>query len=119
MPPDFVDKRLKFGNHHLEFGEVDEERVLGADGLPDPIGPDLAVIDAPGDPVVVRARLAEIGLHELERLVAHVKPGVEPERIHLCAGRRPDAVKLADRQVFHERRAYLRRYDVLAVWLAV
>ena len=58
-------------------------------------------------------------MHEIERLVAHVEASVQPEGIHLSAGRWPDAVKLANRQGFYERRSHLRRDDVLAVRLAV
>ena len=57
MSPDLVDQRLQFGRHGLESGEVAGKRVLGADRLPDPVRADLAVVDAPRDPVVVRAGL--------------------------------------------------------------
>src|ERR1700730_17979560 len=51
-------------------------------------------VDASGDPVVVVARVAKVGLHEFERLVAHVEAGVEPEGVHLGAGGRADAATL-------------------------
>ena len=119
MPPDLVDQRLQFDDHGVEVGEVGGERVFGADRFADPVGADLTVVDAPRDPIVIASGLAEIGLHEFERLVTHVEAGVEAEGVHLGAGRRPDAVKLADRQVFYERRPHLRRDDVLAIRLAV
>ena len=79
MPPNLVDKRLEFGGHYLKVGEVAGKGVLGADRLPDPVRADLAVVDAPRDPVVVRAGLAEVGLHELQRLIAHIEAGVKAE----------------------------------------
>ena len=79
----------------------------------------VAVVDAARDPVVVAAGLAEVRLHEVERLVAHVEAGAEPERVHLRARRRPDAVEFADRQRFDERWPHFRRDDELAVRLAV
>ena len=92
----------------LEFGEVAEERILGADRLADAVGADLPIVDASRDPVVVRAGLAEVGLHEFKRLIAHVEAGVKAERVHLRGGRRSDAVEFADRQGFDERRPHLR-----------
>jgi hypothetical protein len=65
--------------HRVELGEVHRERVLGAYGLPDPIRADFAIVDATRDPIVVRAGLAEVGLHEFERLVPHIETGVEAE----------------------------------------
>jgi hypothetical protein len=89
MPPDLVDQRLQFGDHRFEFGQIGGERVLGANRLPDPVRADLAVVDASGDPVIVCTHLTEVGLHEVQRLIAHVEAGVEAERVHLRARRRP------------------------------
>jgi hypothetical protein len=69
--------------------------------------------------MVVRAGLAKVSLHEFERLPAHVEAGVEPKRVHLGAGRRPDAVEFADGQGFDEWPPHFRRDDVLAVRLAM
>src|SRR5450631_1975188 len=99
--------------------------VLGAAAGPGVVGgrfsPSrcLAVVDAPGDPVVISDRLAEIGLHEIVRLVAHVEASAEA--VHSSSrGRRPDAIKFAGRQSLDERRLHLhRRNDELAVRLAV
>jgi hypothetical protein len=41
-----------------------------ADGFPDPVRADLSVVDGSRDPVVVRAGLAEVGLHEASLLSA-------------------------------------------------
>src|ERR1700736_2580435 len=68
--------------------------------------------------MVVASGLAEVGLHEFGRLVAHVEAGVEPKRVHLGAGRRPNAVEFADGQVLYESRPHLWRDDILAVPLA-
>jgi hypothetical protein len=119
MPPDLVDKRLQFDRHRLELGQIAGERVLGADGFPDPVRPDLAIIDAPRDPIIVRAGLAEVGLHERQRLIAHVEAGVEAEGVHLLARRRTDAVEFADGQGFDERRTHLWSDHILAVRFAV
>ena len=119
MTPNFVDQRLQFGDHGFEFGEVFGERGLGADRFPDPVGADLAVVDASGYQVVVRAGFAEVGLHEFRRLVAHVEAGVEAERVHLRARRRSDAVEFADGQCFDERRSHFGRDDVLSIRLPV
>lgn len=70
--------------------------------------PDFAVIGASRDPVV-GAGLAEVGLHELQRLVADVQTGLETERVHLRARGRPDAVEFADGQRLDELRPQLRR----------
>ena len=119
VPPDLVYQRLQFGDHRFKLGKVAGESVLGADRLSYSIHADFAIIDASRYPIVVSARLAEIGLHEFERLIAHVEAGVETKGVHLGAGRRPDAVKFADRKRLDERRPHLRRDDVLSVWLAV
>ena len=95
------------------------EGVFRANGLPGSIGPDLAVVDAARNPIIVRTELSKIGLHEIERLVAHVEPRVEPQGIHLRAGRRSDAVEFADSQGSDERRTHLRGDHVLTVRLAV
>jgi hypothetical protein len=71
-------------------------------GLPAPVGADLAIVDASRYPIVVRAGLAEVGLHEFNRLIAHVEAGVEAERVHLRGRRRTDAVELADRQLVEQ-----------------
>jgi hypothetical protein len=119
VAPDLVDQRLQFDRHGFEFGEVARERIFRPDRLPDPVRADLPIVDASRDPVVVRAGLAESGLHELQRLIAHVESSVEAERIHLRARRRPDAVEFADGQRLDERRSHLGRDDVLTVRLAV
>src|ERR1035441_8684049 len=77
------------------------------------------MVDAPGNPVVVRSGFAEVGLHELKRLITHVEARVKSERVHLGAGGWSDAVEFSDRQRFDERRPHIRRDDVLAVRLAV
>jgi hypothetical protein len=61
-----------------------------------PVGSDLAIIDPSRDPVIVRAGVAEICLHELERLVTHVQTGEWSELIHLRACGRSDDVKFPD-----------------------
>lgn len=64
------------------------------------------------------AGLAEVGLHEFERLILHVETGVEPERAssHWCG---LDAVKFAYAQGVDERWPHLGHDDMLAVWPAV
>src|SRR5882757_2485860 len=95
------------------------ECILGADRFSDSVSSNLAVVDAARYPVVMASGLAEIGLHEFDRLVAQVEAGVETECIHLCAGRWSDTVKLVDRQAFDECAPHLRCDDVLAIRLAV
>ena len=85
VSPDFVDQRLKFDDHGVEVGEVGGERVFGADGFADPVGANLAVVDASRDPIVIASGLAEIGLHEVERLVAHVEAGVRAQSEFILA----------------------------------
>jgi len=46
MPPDLVDERRELGDHGVEFGEIAGECVFGADRLPNPVGPNLASVDA-------------------------------------------------------------------------
>jgi hypothetical protein len=46
VPPDLIDERRKLGDQGIEFGKIAGERVFGADRLPDPVGPDLAIVDA-------------------------------------------------------------------------
>lgn len=96
VSPDLVDERLEFGDQGVEVDEVGGKRVFGADGFADPVGADLPVVDATRDPIVIASGLPEIGLHEVERLIAHVEAGVETQGIHLGVGRWPDAVELAD-----------------------
>lgn len=63
--------------------------------------------------------ISGIRQHEFERLIAHIEPRVEAQRIRLGASRRPDSMKLADRKRLDKCRPHLRRDDVLAVWLAM
>jgi hypothetical protein len=51
-PPGFFNQRLQFRKHGLKFSEMAGERVFGADGFPDPVGPTFTVIDASRDPVI-------------------------------------------------------------------
>jgi hypothetical protein len=119
VQPNLVDKRLQFGYHRLEFSQVSGECILGADRLPDPVRPDLPVVDASRDPIVVRAGLTEVGSHELQSLISHVEAGVQAERVHFRASCRPDPVEFTDGQAFDERRPHRGRDDELAVRLAV
>jgi hypothetical protein len=77
------------------------------------------MIDASRDPVVVRASFAEVGLHELQRLIAYVEAGVQAKGVHLRTRRRSDVVELSDGQRLDKRRSHFRRDDVLAVWFAM
>ena len=119
MSPHLVDQRLQFREHYLKLCEVICEGVFRANGFPDSVGPHLAIVDAARNPIIVRTGLSKIGLHEIERLVAHVEASVKPEGIHLYAGRRSDAVKFADGQGFNKRRPRFRCDDILAVRFAM
>ena len=83
------------------------------------IGADGTVVDPARNPVVVGARFAEIGVQELQRLIANVYSGEEAQAVHLRARGWTDAVEFADRQRFDEARSHLRRDDVLSVRLAM
>jgi hypothetical protein len=56
-------------------------------------------------------RLPEVLLKEGKRPLSEVEPGFDPEPIHLCCRRRPNAVELLDRQSFDEGRPHLRCND--------
>jgi hypothetical protein len=119
MTPDLVDKGLELGDHDVESGEVGGERVFGAERLPDPVCADGTLVDTARDPVVVGPRLAEVGVHELERLVAHVRASEDAEGVHLRGRGGPDAMEFADGQRLHESGTHLRRDDVLRVGLSM
>src|ERR1700730_14415446 len=57
------------------------------------------------------ARLPEVLVKEGKGLLSEVDPGFDPEPIHFCFRRRPNAVELLDRQSFDEGRPHLRCND--------
>src|SRR5205085_11981116 len=71
------------------------------------------------DLVIVGARLPEMVLQETLCLTLEIEPGLDTELRHLPDGRRPDAVKLPDRQRFDEGRAHFRRDHEKPVRLAM
>lgn len=83
------------------------------------VGPDEAIILAPGDGVIPRAGSAEVLLQENEGLVTEVGPGVNAECLHLAGRNRTDAMELADRQLLDEAGPHLWRDDKLPVWLTI
>jgi hypothetical protein len=119
VAPDLVDQRPQLGDDRVELRQIAEEGVLGAEGIPDAIGPDRSLIDAAGYPVIVSAGLAEVRLQERQRLYADVQAGLDSESVETSGSHRTDAVEFADRQGLDERRSGLRRDDVLAVRLAM
>jgi hypothetical protein len=78
MSPDLVEQRLQFRHHGLELGEIAGKCILGSDGLADPVGSDITVIDASRNPVVVLVGVSEVGLQKFERLVSDMEPGEQP-----------------------------------------
>ena len=102
VAPDLVDQRLELRDHDVEFGEVVGKGVFGADRFSDSVGLHGPVVDAARDPVVISAGLAEVRVHEVERLVSHVQTGEDAERIELRSRRRTDAMKFSDRQRLNE-----------------
>ena len=103
VSPHFVDDLSKRITRGLVSEEIGGERVLGADGFSYPIGADGPLVDAARNPVIVRARFAEMLLQEGQGLRPEVEPGLDPKSLHFGSRRRPDAVKLPDRQALDER----------------
>ena len=62
IPPDLVDDGLQCLAHRIVSGQIFKEGVLGANGLPDPVGTHGALINAPRDRVIIGARFAEFAL---------------------------------------------------------
>ena len=58
-------------------------------------------------------------LQETLGLALEIEPGLDPEPRHLPGGRRPDAVKLPDRQRLDEGRPHFRRDHEKPVRLAM
>jgi hypothetical protein len=46
MSPDLVDQPLQLQHHGLELREIAGEGIFGADGLANPVGANVQVIDA-------------------------------------------------------------------------
>src|ERR1700751_4643848 len=57
---------------------------------------------------IIRPRLPEMMLQEALGLALEIERGLDPELRHLAGGRRPDTVKLPDRQHLDERRPHFR-----------
>jgi hypothetical protein len=83
--------RLQLREHRVELRKIGHEGIFSADRLSDPIGSDLAVVDASGNPIAVTPRLTEVCLHEPERLIAHIETGKNPSEfiLALVAGPMP------------------------------
>jgi hypothetical protein len=60
VPPNLVDDLSKRVTRGFVGEEIGGECVLGADGFSYPIGPDGPLVDAARNPVIVRARFAEM-----------------------------------------------------------
>ena len=100
VPPHLVDDLSKRITRGFVGEEIGGKRVLGSDGFSYPIGPDGPLVDAARNPVIVGARLAEMLFQEGQGLRP---PGLDPKSLHFGSRRRPDAVKLPDRQGLDDR----------------
>jgi hypothetical protein len=119
VSPHLVDNLSKRITRGFVGEEIGGKRVLGADGFPYPIGTDRPLIDAARNPVIVRARFAEMLLQEGQGLRPEVESSLDPKSLHLTSRRRPDAVKLSDRQGLDEFRPHLGSDDEEPIRLAV
>src|SRR5436853_7830826 len=91
--------------------EIGGKRVLRADGFSYPIGAHRPLVDAARSPVIIGARFPELLLQEGQSLCPEIEPGLDPQPPHLSGCRRPDAVKLPDRQGLDEYRPHFRSDD--------
>jgi hypothetical protein len=107
-------RRLTF-----EVAEVGRKRIFRTDRLPNSVGAYRLLVDTTRDPVVEGTGLAEIRVHELERLIAHIEAGEDAQAVHFRACGRANAVKFADGQPFDEGGPHLRRNDILPVRLTM
>src|SRR3546814_16934719 len=78
--------------------DVGNKGILGADRLADAVGQYRAFVDAARNPVVERARLADMPAQEIEVALAQVAAGSDAETLHLRRRSRAAAVEFADRQ---------------------
>src|SRR5438874_10395981 len=119
VTPNLLDQRLQFRRQSFVVYQVLREGVLGADRFADTVGADGALVDAPRNPVIAGAGLAEISGHELERLVTHIHAREDTEAIQFRAGRRADPMEFADGEILNETRTHIWRDNELSVRLAV
>jgi hypothetical protein len=119
IPPDLAgdfSKRIPGG---FVGQKIDGKRVLGADGFACPVDADGPLVDGARGPVIIRARLPEMALQETLCLALKIEPGLDTKPRHLPGGRRPDTVKLPDRQRLDKGRPHFRCNDEKPVRLAV
>jgi len=93
------------------------KRAFGADGPSDSVGTYRTLVNPPRDPVIIRPSFPKIGVHELERLIAHIHAGEDAKAMHLRTGRRSDSMEFADWAILNEARPHLWRDHELSVGL--
>src|SRR5579875_2939854 len=119
IPPELVDDFLQCGARGPVGEQIGGKRGLGAEGLAPPIGPHRPLVDAARHPIIVRPRFPEMPLQESQGLRLEVKPGLDPEPLHLGGGGGPYAGELPDRQGLDESRPHPGGDDEQPVRLAV
>jgi len=119
VAPDLVDDVPQLISSSLVGEEINGKRVLGAYGLPYPIGSDWPLGDAPASLIIIGARLSEMLLQEFQGLCPEVEPGPDFQLLHFSGGRRSNAMKPPDRQGLDETRPHFRGDDKEPVRLAV
>src|SRR5262249_8036968 len=105
--------------HVVKARQISRERVLRSNRFADAIRENRTMINTSADPVEMPSRLPEMLQQEGFVLCPEIERGEDPELLHPCGCRWPDAVKPLHRERLDKIRPHRRRDDEETIRLAI